>query len=87
MRLHFAFFVSVMMATSTASAQTRVQWLAHDLSRPHPPVVTPGKLLLPVPAPSDAIILFDGKDLATGVVKMGGRHVGDSATERWNPCL
>ncbi len=30
----------------------------HDPARPHPPVVTPG------PVPSDAIVLFDGKDLS-----------------------
>ncbi|WP_294082511.1 3-keto-disaccharide hydrolase [Proteiniphilum sp. UBA5384] len=33
--------------------------------QPQPPVVTPGKTSeQPVPAPSDAIILFDGKDLS-----------------------
>jgi hypothetical protein len=34
----------------------------HDPSRPHPPVVTPSSL--PGGAPSDAIVLFDGKDLS-----------------------
>ncbi|OJV86499.1 MAG: hypothetical protein BGO34_05930 [Bacteroidia bacterium 44-10] len=33
--------------------------------QPQPPVVTPGKICeQPIPAPSDAIILFDGKDLS-----------------------
>ncbi len=34
----------------------------HDPKRPHPPVVTPAAQ--PGGAPSDAIVLFDGKDLA-----------------------
>ena len=33
-------------------------WLIHDVNRPAPPIVTPGKV------PSDAIILFDGSDLS-----------------------
>jgi Domain of Unknown Function (DUF1080) len=38
----------------------------HDPKRPHPPVVTPGAQ--PGGAPSDAIVLFDGKDLAQWTV-------------------
>lgn len=34
----------------------------HDSDRPHPPVVTPGAK--PGDPPSDAIVLFDGKDLS-----------------------
>jgi len=34
----------------------------HDSARPHPPVVTPASI--PGGAPSDAIVLFDGKDLS-----------------------
>jgi hypothetical protein len=48
----------------TACAQSVSQWLAHDMQRPRPPVVTPGPLQLPVRPPSDAILLFDGQDLA-----------------------
>ena len=42
------------------------KWRVHDANRPIPPVVTPGALPStdPVPAPSDAIVLFDGKDLS-----------------------
>ena len=43
-------------------AQSR--WKAHDLSRPRPPVVTPPQQELPVPAPPDALVLFDGGDLS-----------------------
>ena len=38
------------------------KWHVHDPDRPHPRVVTPGKE--PGAAPSDAIVLFDGKDLS-----------------------
>ncbi len=38
------------------------QWHVHDPARPHPPVVTPGVSI--ASPPSDAIILFDGKDLS-----------------------
>jgi len=38
------------------------KWHVHDPDRPHPRVVTPGKE--PGAAPSDALVLFDGKDLS-----------------------
>lgn len=34
------------------------RWLIHDVNRPAPPKVTPGKV------PSDAVVLFDGTDLS-----------------------
>ncbi len=37
-------------------------WPVHDPARPHPPVVTAAAT--PGGAPSDAIVLFDGKDLS-----------------------
>lgn len=37
-------------------------WHVHDSARPHPPVVTPGAV--PGGAPSDATVLFDGRDLS-----------------------
>ena len=48
----------------------------HDSKRPHPPMVTPGEQ--PGGAPSDAIVLFDGRDLtkwqahASTITKAGG---------------
>ena|SRR5579883_687028 len=38
------------------------QWRVHDIKRPHPPVVTPGKTA--ADPPSDAIVLFNGRDLS-----------------------
>ncbi|MGD0501048.1 MAG: DUF1080 domain-containing protein [Bryobacteraceae bacterium] len=39
------------------------KWKVHDMERPRPLKVTPGPLLKEAP-PSDAIVLFDGKDLS-----------------------
>ncbi|HEU5021169.1 MAG TPA: family 16 glycoside hydrolase, partial [Bryobacteraceae bacterium] len=38
------------------------KWHVHDPARPYPPKATPGAK--PGDAPSDAIVLFDGKDLS-----------------------
>jgi hypothetical protein len=43
------------------------RWLVHDVNRPAPAVVSPGTESTPSQAgqaPSDAIVLFDGKDLS-----------------------
>ncbi|MDR3459912.1 MAG: DUF1080 domain-containing protein [Verrucomicrobiae bacterium] len=41
------------------------KWHVHDPARPQPPVVTPGSAFSELAAPpSDAVVLFDGKDLA-----------------------
>ncbi len=43
------------------------KWHVHDPARPRPPVVTPGTFSTPEQPgrpPSDAIVLFDGKDLS-----------------------
>ena len=39
------------------------KWKVHDMERPRAPKVTPGPLTSAGP-PSDAIVLFDGKDLS-----------------------
>lgn len=40
------------------------EWKIHDMNRPLPPVVKPGEFSIPVQPPSDAIVLFNGKDLS-----------------------
>ncbi|HWN98133.1 MAG TPA: DUF1080 domain-containing protein [Blastocatellia bacterium] len=54
-------------------------WKIHDLDRPQPPVVDPGGSSgdsAPGAPPSDALVLFDGKDLS----KWRG---GDGAAAKW----
>ena len=48
------------------------KWRVHDMGRPRPPKVTPGISRLSEPPPSDAIILFDGKDLSHWVTQGRG---------------
>jgi hypothetical protein len=48
-------------------------WHVHDPARPHPHVVTPAGA--PGGAPSDAVVLFDGKDLSHWVNLRGGQAV------------
>lgn len=42
------------------------RWRIHDADRPQPPSITPGETVS-IPAPSDATILFSGKDLSQWV--------------------
>ena len=62
------FSILIISASVFSNGQTARQkvekWKVHDLERPMPPVVDPGPAGEPVPAPSDATILFDGKDLS-----------------------
>lgn len=52
-------------ATARSSrAQNPQEWPVHSMDRPQPPVVDPGPGALPVPPPRDAVVLFDGRDLA-----------------------
>lgn len=47
------------------------KWKIHDPERPQPPAVNPGPEGQPVPPPSDAIVLFDGKNLSQWEDKKG----------------
>jgi hypothetical protein len=56
---------AILVGAALAIAQVpQIPWAVHDMDRPQPPVVTPGPAGPPVPPPSDAVVLFDGKDLA-----------------------
>src|SRR3989442_466519 len=59
------------------------KWHVHDPDRPQPGVVTPGKSFShEAPAPSDEVVLFDGKDLSkwrTGDSKPSGWKVENGA--------
>src|ERR1022692_4311414 len=57
------------------------KWHVHDSDRPHPPVVTPGAG--PGAAPSDAIVLFDGKDLSQWAQRGRGADRGKIVEAGW----
>src|SRR3989454_12162380 len=62
---HSAFgWLALPALVAAAAPMTAQQWPVHSLDRPPPPVVYPGPERPPVPPPSDAIVLFDGKDLS-----------------------
>ena len=67
--------VLVYIASATlCSAQVDTRWKLHDMNRPVPPVVDPGTPSTqesPGRPPSDAIILFDGKNLSNWQMKDG----------------
>ncbi len=60
--LHVIWITGVSVSISFAQAPRT--WKVHDMSRPRPPVVQVPDLSLPVPPPSDAVVLFDGNDLS-----------------------
>jgi 3-keto-disaccharide hydrolase len=54
----------------------------HDPDRPHPPVVKPAAAA--GGAPSDAIVLFDGKDLSKWQQQGQGAQAGRMVDPQWN---
>ena len=73
MRLPTVLALAVPLATGTllsvalAGQRAPEDWPIHDENRPRPPVVTPGTFSTPdTPGrpPSDAVVLFDGKNLS-----------------------
>jgi 3-keto-disaccharide hydrolase len=57
-------------AVALFAAPAQAQWPPNSMDRPKPPVVDPG------PPPSDAIVLFDGKDLSQWMMH-------DSTPAKW----
>lgn len=65
----FSLFASIVLIAlcQISFAQPTITWKIHDLNRPLPPVITPGTSSTQDKAgaaPSDAVVLFDGKDLS-----------------------
>jgi hypothetical protein len=60
----FRFMIIVLFVPVLLFSQERPLWKAHDLNRPKPKIITPPAQYLPVKPPSDAIVLYDGKDLS-----------------------
>lgn len=81
-RIPIAAFAAFAVACSPmiVSAQVDTRWKIHDMNRPVPPIVTPGTSStedIPGKPPSDAIVLFDGKDLSQWVQKK------DASPAKW----
>jgi hypothetical protein len=56
-------------------------WHVHDPDRPHPRMVAPGAQ--PGQPPSDAIVLFDGKDLSHWAQPGKGAESGKTIDPKW----
>lgn len=56
-------------------------WRVHDIKRPHPPVVKPSDV--PGGPPSDAVVLFNGKDLAQWFTRGKARDGGKTGPAAW----
>jgi hypothetical protein len=56
-------------------------WHVHDPARPHPKVITPGSA--PGAPPSDAVVLFDGKDLSRWQQEGRGADRGKMVDAQW----
>src|SRR5437660_12906777 len=72
----FVTICTVLLAVVTAVCNPQVdpRWKIHDLSRPAPPAIDPGTASSqdsPGRPPSDAVVLFDGKDLSKWAHKDG----------------
>lgn len=52
----------VLPLASAAQIPDLSQWRVHDLDRAQPAIVDPGPAMDPAPAPSDAVVLFNGED-------------------------
>jgi hypothetical protein len=57
------------------------KWHVHDPDRPYPPVVTPAST--PGGAPSDGVMLFDGKDLSKWGHQGQGAEKGKFVDAKW----
>src|SRR6202000_1573482 len=67
--------VGVLIAEEGGPQQPWSKYKVHDMSRPVPPIITPGTFSseeAPGKPPSDAIVLFDGKDLSHWQAQGGG---------------
>jgi hypothetical protein len=66
-RLSLLAILAIAASPSVLLGQVDTKWKIHDPNRPVPPVITPGTSSTqdsPGNPPSDAVVLFDGKDLS-----------------------
>lgn len=71
------FLLSLVFLSGSTMLHAFQEWPIHSMERPRPPVVDPGPAGAPVPAPADAIVLFDGQNLSRWRAANGG-------PARWN---
>lgn len=63
----FVVFAPLIVGSRANAQESVFKWKQHDRSRPEPPVVTPGEFSTqdhPGNPPSDAVVLFNGRDMA-----------------------
>jgi hypothetical protein len=88
--LNFALLAALALADATPCfSQPDPNWLDHDRNRPQPPVVapaTPSTQERAGKAPSDATVLFDGKDLSQWV-SMDGSPTKWIARDGYMECV
>lgn len=65
-----------LVGASVSFAQLPTGWKAHDWERPRPQIITPGESNLPLAPPSDAVVLFNGKNLDEW-------HAADGGPAKW----
>lgn len=75
-KILFATIGALLLAAvpTISNAQIDTRWKIHDPDRPLPPVIDPGTASMqdsPGRPPSDAVVLFDGKDLSKWTHKDG----------------
>jgi hypothetical protein len=71
----FCLSIALLFSAASTQAQTDGKWEIHDLHRPQPAIVTPGTSSTQDAAgkvPSDAVVLFDGKELSQWLDQNGG---------------
>lgn len=73
----FTMLLIIMITTQPfrASREAKQEWWPGDRTRPQPPIITPGTASTQAKAglpPSDAIVLFNGKDLSSWEAAEGG---------------
>jgi hypothetical protein len=61
--IFLVFWIACDLSLSNAIGQLPTGWKAHDWERERPQVITPGPSNLPLAFPSDAVVLFNGKNL------------------------
>jgi hypothetical protein len=72
MRIAFTALAFAALGVAAIAAQKPPdRWKIHDMDRPPPPVVDPGPAGEPARAPSDAVVLLDGRSLAAWQMEDG----------------